>query len=91
MLHTDHDIIGDTGKYFFFSQEEFNKMVGNENWNGKEIEIVQVGSTSWKGKVKVWGFTTIPHGRKSNGAADGDWATSDTITLQGCSKQGNLY
>ena len=90
MLHTNHPS-GDTGKYFYFSKEEFSKMVGNENWNGKEIEIAQVGSKSWKGKVTVWDVPSGPQGRKSNGAANGDWAKSDTITLQGCSKPGNLY
>lgn len=79
------------GKYFYFSKEEFSKMVGNENWNEQEFEIVQEGSHSWEGKVVVyksvdrWNDESI-YGRKADGegAADGDWKTSDTITLKRC-------
>ena len=87
VLHTKHSS-GDNGKYFFFSTEDFSKMVGNETWDGLEFEIVQIGSHSWRGKVMVWKRATGSHGRKSKGPGNGDWKEGDTITLQTCSKKG---
>ena len=89
VLHTKH-ISGSNGEYFFFSNEEFSEMVGNENWNGKEIEIVQDGSHSWKGKVVVWNVASGSHGRKVNGEANGDWKKDDKITLQTCREAGKF-
>ena len=89
VLHTKHRS-GDNGKYFFFSNEEFDKMVGYKNWHGKKFEIVQEGSHSWRGKVTVWNVATGSHGRKSYGAANGDWKEGDTITLKYCSEPGKL-
>ena len=92
ILHTKHDVNGDTGKYFFFSKEEFSNMVGYENWNGQEFEIDQQGSNSWKGKVIVWSDEKLgPHGRKSQGSKDGNWKKSDIIKLLKCSQPGRIY
>ena len=92
ILHTKHDVNGDTGKYFFFSKEEFSNMVGYENWNGQEFEIDQQGSNSWKGKVIVWLDEKLgPHGQKSQGSKDGDWKKSDIIKLLICSQPGRIY
>ena len=85
VLHTQHSS-GDTGKYFYFDEKLFSKMVGYEDWNGNEFEISQAGSYSWTGKVKVWKVTSASHGRKAVGDADGDWQASDTISLQSCAK-----
>ena len=85
VVHTQHDS-GDTGKYFYFDEEKFSKMVGYEDWDRDEFEIVQTGSNSWNGKVIVWKDASASHGRKSAGAADGDWQASDTISLQSCAK-----
>ena len=85
VLHTQHSS-GDTGKYFYFDEELFSKMVGYEDWDRNEFEIAQAGSNSWNGKVIVWKVTSASHGRKVAGAADGDWQASDTISLQSCAK-----
>ena len=85
VVHTQHDS-GDTGKYFYFDEEKFSKMVGYEDWDRDEFEIAQTGSNSWNGKVIVWKDASASHGRKSAGAADGDWQGSDTISLQSCAK-----
>ena len=84
-MHTKHKS-GDTGKYFFFSKEEFSKMVGREDWNNQQFQITQEGSHIWSGKVIVWEATSKyeTHGRKVEGAADGDWEKSDSIKLAGC-------
>ena len=89
VLHTKHSS-GDNGRYFFFSKEEFSKLVGDDNWNGQEFEIVQYGSHSWRGKVKVWSVASGSHGRKVDGDANGDWKKDDTIMLQTCSKEGKI-
>ena len=65
-------------------------MAGNNNWNGQEFEIVQYGSHSWRGKVKVWNVASGSHGRKVDGAANGDWKKDDMIMLQTCSKDGKF-
>ena len=91
VLHTKHNKDGDTGKYFFFSNKEFSQMVGNEDWDEKEFEIVQDGSYSWTGKVIVWNRGSGSHGRKVDGYADGDWGIGDRITLQGCTEPGKTF
>ena len=63
-------------------------MVGNENWDAMQYEVVQAGSDSWKGTVYVWNRESGSHGRKSEGAAAGDWKEGDTITLQTCIEKG---
>ena len=88
-MHTKHSS-GDNGRYFFFSNEELTKLVGDDNWNGQELEIVQYGSRSWKGKVIVWRVASGSHGRKVDGVANGDWNEGDTIMLQTCSKEGKF-
>ena len=90
--HTNHYKAGDTGKYFIFSKDDFSKMVGHENWNAKEIHITQEGSHMWSGKVTVWVGTSKyeSHGRKSEGAANGDWEKDDSIKLAGC-KPSRVY
>ena len=85
VVHTQHDS-GDTGKYFYFDDENFSKVVGYEDWNKAKFEIAQEGSKSWKGEVIVWKVTSGSHGRKSGGEADGDWQASDKISLQSCAK-----
>jgi len=76
------------GKYFYFLPYEFTQMVGTDRWAGKEYEIIQDGSNSWTGKVKVWDVNMGQggYGYKSNGKAEGDWKKGDTITLKACSE-----
>merc|ERR1712136_65994 len=63
---------GDVGEYFSFSAEEFSKMVGSENWkeNWKQTKfrIVQNGSHTWEGMIRVWirAGTDTPVGVKSD-------------------------
>ena len=89
VLHTKHSS-GDNGRYFFFSNDEMSKLVGDDNWNAQKLEIVQYGSHSWRGKVIVWRVTSGSHGRKLDGDANGDWKKDDTIMLQTCSKEGKF-
>ena len=71
-------------------------MAGVEDWNGmgEEFEVYQDGSHSWKGKVMVWATLDgkpNPHGRKSEGSADGDWKKLDAIALSSCGKPGKTF
>ena len=99
ILHTKHPKhdANDTGKYFFFSKEEFSNMVGYENWNRQEFEINQQGSRSWKGKVIVWSDGEFgSHGRKVTEDYDWgfewrDWKKGDMIKLLKCSQPGRIY
>ena len=56
-------------------------MVGYEDWSQKTFEVMQYGSQSWTGQVKVWKDESGAHGRRDpyDGAADGQWKTGDTI------------
>ena len=80
------------GKYFYFLPYEFTQMVGTDRWAGKEFEIIQYGSNSWTGKVKVWDVDMGQggYGYKVNGKAEGDWKKGDTITLKACSEAGKF-
>ena len=81
VLNTNHWQQGDTGKYFYFAEEEFSTMVGYEDWSGKTFEVMQLGSQSWTGQVKVWKHVSGAHGRREplSGASAGQWQTGDTI------------
>ena len=66
-------------------------MVGETDWNGKNYEVIQRGSNSWTGMIKVWdenigAYDT--HGRRSAGSAAGNWAQGDTIQLKACVEAG---
>ena len=87
VIHTNHWTQGDNGQYFYFSESEVEKMVGDQNWNGMTFEVMQVGSQSWTGKVILWKGAdhSAAHGRRNDGtSAQGQWATGDTIKLKGC-------
>ena len=62
-------------------------MIENDKWDGKEFEIIQGGSKSWKGKVMVWNRASGSHGRKVHGSSSGDWKKGDTITLRACGER----
>ena len=89
VLHTAHEN-GDTGNYFYFSEDEFSRMVGHENWDGETFEVVQEGSQSWTGEVKVWKRESGNHGRRKTGDGDGQWEEGDTISLKSC-LEGRIY
>ena len=87
MQHTNHPTNGDTGKYFFFDEDDFTEMVGDDGWDGSTFEIIQTGSQNWAGTVKVWKETTAnggAHGRRDSGADSDQWTADDTIILQSC-------
>ena len=78
-MNTNHWQLGDTGKYFYFAEEEFSTMVGYEDWSDKLFEVMQHGSQSWTGQVKVWKHDSGAHGRRDSGSAAGQWHAGDTI------------
>ena len=96
VLHTKHPDHGDRGQYFFFDENDFTKMVGEKDWNVKKYEVIQRGSRSWTGTIKVWAGNNQngAHGRRDTGkkgnknAAAGEWAQGDTIQLKACGEAG---
>ena len=79
---------GDPGKYFYFSEAAFTKLVGHDQWSGKVFKITQQGSQSWSGDVKVWSNDNGVHGRRNRGDKPGQWTVGDTIKLQSCLESG---
>ena len=84
------------GQYFYFSEDEFNKIAGNNNWNNKVFEVTQDGSDSWTGQIIVWKGDREnkgAHGRRNPIAKSksGQWKEGDTITLRACFDEGNAY
>ena len=71
-------------------------MVGEKEWNNKNYEVIQRGSRSWTGTIKVWGSSNQngAHGRRDTGKAGidntaaGEWAQGDTIQLKTCGEAG---
>ena len=88
ILHTQHWNEGDNGKYFYFNEREFGKMVGNEDWNGKRFSMIQNGFQFWSGKVIVWkgDSRTGAHGKRDQKSMPGQWESGDTIKLMSCEK-----
>ena len=85
--HTNHWRDGDTGQYFYFSESDLDRMVGDKNWNHVTLEVRQEGSQNWSGKVIVWkdSDTSSAHGRRNDGTSNhGQWAAGDMIQLQRC-------
>ena len=75
-----------TGEYFYMHVSDFEDVIGNKNWDGKQFDIIQDGSHNWMGKVKVWKTDNISLavGRRDYGNAEEQWNVGDTIRLQGC-------
>ena len=91
VLHTNHPRDGDNGKYLIFAANDFTKMIGETDWNTKTYEVIQRGSKSWTGMIKVWDGSTGQYGlagRRNVGAAAGNWAQGDTIQLKACGEAG---
>ena len=91
ILHTKHWRDGDNGAYFYFSEEDFNEMVGNEDWDNETFDVIQEGSQSWTGRVIVWKgkfWNSGAHGRRDSGSSSGQWAAGDTIELTSCVNAG---
>ena len=53
------------GRYFYFNEEDINKMVGNGDWNGEKFDVVQKRWSwtidnrwerrkIWSGQVVLW-------------------------------------
>ena len=88
VLHINHWEDGNTGEYFYFSDAEFSRMVGYDDWNSDTFDVLQKGSHHWSGKIVVWKGTSSnygPHGRRDSARNEGQWVTSDTIQLEHCS------
>lgn len=58
-------------------------MVGDEDWNGETFDVIQQGSQSWTGLIKVWkgNHNSEAHGRRDSGSGPGQWAEGDTLAL----------
>ena len=84
--HVDHWRDGNTGKYFHFSEPDFDQLLGKKHWTNEKFDVVQKGSQLWYGKIIVWkgAKTSGAHGRRDSGSAAGQWVTGDTIELQSC-------
>ena len=98
VLHTKHWKDGENGKYFYFDEKEFTKMVGYENWQNwhkETFEVIQYGSIYWHGLVRVWKTNpagdTGAHGRREIGSDPGQWNPNDTIRLKSCEAPGIGY
>ena len=86
IAHTDHWRDGNTGQYFYFSEQQFDQLVGKKYWTNEKFDVVQKGSQLWHGKIIVWKGAKISgaHGRRDSGSAVGQWVSGDTIELQTC-------
>ena len=71
-------------------------MVSERDWNAKTYEVIQRGSNSWTGTIKVWNSSSEygVNGRRVIGetgiknTAAGEWAQGDTIQLKSCGEAG---
>ena len=98
-MSTKHWKDGENGKYFYFDEGGFKKMVGYEdwqNWHKETFEVFQYGNnTYWRGRVLVW--KTNPagdsgaHGRREIGSGPGQWKPNDTFGLTSCIDAGIAY
>ena len=86
MLHTNHQLLGNTGKHFFFDANDFTKMVGGTDWNAKKYEVTQRGSKSWTGTIIVWDGSgnNGAHGKRDPLGVEGDWIQGDRIQFKSC-------
>jgi len=71
--------------YFAFSAEEFTKMVGFDDWHNVEFRIVQSGSHSWEGVIRVYNRIDENPFKPFAFGGYGNWEVNDTITLKSCS------
>ena len=91
-MHTNHWRDGETGKYFYFPEANFEEMVGkDEDLDNKKFEVIQRGSQHWIGTVIVYNgksWNSGAHGRRVKDSKAGQWAPGDTIELKSCSQAG---
>ena len=87
--HTVHHKHGDHGKYFHFNEKAMDYMVGNTDWEYKVFNIIQSGSRTWSGSVKVWRSTsdTDANGRRNFHGAENQWSPGDTIVMHNCRRK----
>lgn len=84
--HINHWRDGQSGMYFYFSESDLNKKI-NSGWeHGTKFEVIQEGSNSWMGQVIVFKQTEQggAHGRRLEGAREGQWKAGDTIKFKNC-------
>ena len=91
MWHTAHVKHGNNGKYFYFDEKTFDYMVGHTDWNVKTFDIIQRGSRTWSGSVKVWRSSSDSdaNGRRNpyEDAAENQWSPEDTLVMQNCGRK----
>ena len=91
-----------TGRYFTFSEEEMNQMLGTRDWDQKKIKVVQKGSRSWVGEVKIYNNNNYMfsqwltgewriYGERATGGADWQWKAGDSIHLSSCVPTGEKW
>ena len=77
------------GMFFFFDgfEDEMTELFGYSGWNAKTVEVVQRGSQTWTGTVKVW--SERRDGRRDEGEGEGQWQAGDTLTAKACAENGS--
>ena len=91
-----------SGRYFTFSEEEMNQMLGTRDWDQKVIKVVQKGSRSWAGEVKIYNDNKYMfsewltgewriYGERATGGADWQWKAGDSIHLSSCVPTGEKW
>ena len=82
--HINHWRDGQSGMYFYFSESDLKSGSGWEH--GTKFEVIQEGSNSWRGQVIVFKKTEQggAHGRRLEGAREGQWKAGDKIKFKNC-------
>ena len=95
----------DNGRYFYLTDADFAKMVGDEvlvetdKMVGDEVldkyqfDVIQVGSRHWVGRVVAWkgdGGSDV-YGERESGSSHGQWAAGDKMILQTCNGETPLF
>ena len=88
-MHINHWRDGENGKFFHFSEDDFDKYYGKTlgNWDGKVIDVINHGSHYWRGQVIVFRGSAKEgdaHGRRDKGHEPDQFKTGDTIELARC-------
>ena len=68
------------GKFFLFTKAAFETTFGTFK-SGSTVDVKQCrgGVEQWFGTVKYWENDDGVHGRRTSGAASGQWAVGDTL------------
>ena len=83
----------DNGRYFYLTTADFEKMVGSEVLDEYIVDVIQVGSQHWAGKIVAWkgeGGSDVC-GKRISGSAKGQWVAGDKMVLQTCNGKNQLF